>query len=101
MGALSRSARPRDVVVTAQPDEALLASVAVLRHLGARITRYDAEAGTLEARVRRFLRPALIRLRAEADGEATRVRVESDALAWAPMFRRFRGGLLDVVKGAS
>ena len=75
-------------------------------HLGlaagrARITRYDAEAGTLEARVRRFLRPALIRLRAEADGPATRVRVESDALGWAPMFRRFRGGLLDVVKGAS
>lgn len=99
MGATPRLSRARDVVVAAQPDEALLASVAVLRHLGARITRYDAEAGTLEARVRRFLRPALIRLRAEADGEATRVRVESDALAWSPMFRRFRGGLLHVVNG--
>ena len=98
---MSRLSRARDVVVTAQPDEALLASVAVLRHLGARITRYDAEAGLLEARLRRFLRPALIRLRAETDGAATRVRVESDALAWAPMFRRFRGGLLDVVKEAS
>ena len=101
MGSMLRRPRALDVVVSAQPDEALLASVAVLRHLGARITRLDAEAGTLEARVRRFLRPALIRLRAEADGAATRVRVESDALAWAPMFRRFRGGLLDVVKAAS
>jgi len=98
---MSRLSRARDVVVTAQPDEALLASVAVLRHLGARITRYDAEAGLLEARLRRFLRPALIRLRAEADGETTRVRVESDALGWSPMFRRFRVGLLDVVKEAS
>ncbi len=98
---MPRLSRARDVVVSAQPDEALLASVAVLRHLGARITRYDAEAGTLEARVRRFLRPASIRLRAEPEGEATRVRVESDALGWAPMFRRFRGGLLGVMKGAS
>ena len=98
---MSRLSRARDVVVAAQPDEALLASVAVLRHLGARITRFDAEAGTLEARVRRFLRPALIRLRTEADGAATRVSVESDALAWTPMFRRFRGGLLHVVRDAS
>jgi hypothetical protein len=101
MGATSRAARVRDVVVTAQPDETLLASIAVLRHLGARITRYDAEAGLLEARVRRFLRPALIRLHAEPEGAATRLRVESDALAWAPMFRRFRGGLLHVVNSAS
>jgi hypothetical protein len=98
---MPRAPRVRDVVVTAQPDETLLASIAVLRHLGARITRYDAEAGTLEARMRLFLRPALIRLRAEPEGEATRLRVESDAVAWAPMFRRFRGGLLHVVKGGS
>ena len=98
---MPRLSRAHDVVVSAQPDEALLASVAVLRHLGARITRYDAEAGTLEARVRRFLRPVLIRLRAEAEGETTRVRLESDALVWTLLFRRFRGGLLHVVKGAS
>ena len=98
---MSRRASARDVVVNAQPDEALLASVAVLRHLGARITRYDADAGTLEARLRRFLRPALIKLRAEPEGAATRVHVESDALAWAPMFRRFRGGLLGVMRDAS
>jgi hypothetical protein len=86
--------RPRDVVVAAAPDEVLLHSVAVLRGLGARITRYDAEAGTAEARLRRLLRPALVRLRVEPEGpEATRVSVESDALAFAPLFRRFRGGL--------
>jgi hypothetical protein len=93
--------RPRIVVVAAQPDQALLASVAVLRHLGARITRYDVEAGTLEARVPRLWRSALIRLRAAAEGEGTRLTVESDALGWPPLFQRFRGGLLDVVKDAS
>ncbi len=87
--------RARDVVVAAEPDVVLLHGVAVLRRLGARITRFDPEAGTAEARLRRFTRPALIRLRAEAAGaDATCLHVESDALAWAPMFRRFRGDLL-------
>jgi hypothetical protein len=87
--------RARDVLVAAHPDDVLLHSVAVLRRLGARITRYDAEAGTLEARLRRFARPALVRVRVEAvPPGATRLCVESDALAWAPVFRRFRGDLL-------
>ena len=85
----------RDVVVAGSPDEALLASIALLRHLGARITRYDAEAGTLEARLRRWIGPASIRLRAAAEGDsATRVSVESDTLGGRLLFRRFRGGLL-------
>jgi len=88
-------ARVRDVVVGAQPDVVLLHSVAVLRRLGARITRYDADAGTAEARLRRFTRSALVRVRVEAAGaEASRLSVESDALAWSPLFRRFRGDLL-------
>ena len=87
----------RDIVVAGSPDEALLASIALLRHLGARITRYDAEAGTLEARLRRWLRPGSIRLHAAAEGEtATRVSVESDALGGSLLFRRFRGGLLEL-----
>jgi hypothetical protein len=87
----------RDIVVAGPPDEALLASIALLRHLGARITRYDAEAGTLEARLRRWLGPASIRLRAAAEGErATRVSVESNALGAALLFRRVRGGLLQL-----
>jgi hypothetical protein len=89
------AARPRDVVVAAPPEEVLLHGVAVLRRLGARITRYDMDAGTAEARLRRLLRPALVRLHAEPEGaDATRLHVESDALAWAPVFRRFRGDLL-------
>jgi hypothetical protein len=84
----------RDVVVAAQPEDVLLHGVAVLRRLGARITRYDIEAGTAEARLRRLTRPALIRLRAEAaDASRTRLHVESDALAWGPVLRRFRGDL--------
>jgi hypothetical protein len=87
----------REIVVAGSPDEALLASIALLRHLGARITRYDAEAGTLEARLRRWIRPASIRLRAAAEGEtATRVSVESDALGGGLLIRRFRGGLLQL-----
>ena len=83
------------MIVAAQPDEVLQHGVAVLRRLGARITRYDLEEGTAEARLRRLTRPALIRLRAEAQGDAaTCLHVESDALAWAPVFRRFLGDLL-------
>jgi hypothetical protein len=88
-------ARARDVVVAGPPDEVLLHAVVLLRHLGAHITRLDAEAGTLEARLRRWPRPASIRLRAEAEGaHTTRVSLESDALGGGLVFRRFRGGLL-------
>jgi hypothetical protein len=91
----------RDVVVAAQPEDVLLHGVAVLRRLGARITRYDVEAGTAEARLRRFTRPALIRLWAEAAGSRTRLHVESDAVVWGPVFRRFRGDLLLLERSAS
>ena len=75
--------RARDVVVAGAPDEVLLHAVVLLRHLGAHITRLDAEAG--------------IRLRAAAEGtETTRVSLESDALGGGLMFRRFRGGLLQL-----
>jgi hypothetical protein len=94
--------RGRDVVVAAQPDDVLLHGVAVLRGLGARITRYDVEERTAEARLRRFARPALVRLRAvPAGAAATRLHVESDALGWTPMFLRFRGALLSVERSAS
>jgi len=95
MSWLARARARDEVVVAAEPDVVLMHGVAVLRRLGARIIRYDAEAGTAEARLRRFTRPALVRLHAEATGAAaTRLHVESDALVWAPMFRRFRGDLL-------
>jgi hypothetical protein len=100
MSWLSRG-RARDVVVAAEPDVVLMHGVAVLRRLGARIIRYDAEGGTVEARLRRFTRPALIRLHAEAVGAATCLHVESDALVWAPVFRRFRGDLLRLERAPS
>ena len=44
---------------------------------GARLTRYDAEALTLEARVRRFGIATVITIAAHENGEATRLEVES------------------------
>ena len=80
----------RDVLVAAEPEDALLSSAAALRRLGARITRYDSEAGTLEAHVPPS---AGVRLRAAATAEgATRVQLEGDAGARA-VIRRFRAAL--------
>jgi hypothetical protein len=83
--------RARELVVAAEPHEVLQHGVDALRRLGARITRYDIEAGTAEARWRRFARPALVRLRTAPEGpRATRLSVESDALACLRAFRRLR-----------
>ena len=75
------------IVVAAEPDAALLSSAAALRRLGARITRYDSEAGTLEARIA----PAgLVRISTVAgDQGTTRVHLEGDPAARGVM-RRFR-----------
>jgi hypothetical protein len=45
--------------------------------MGARLTRYDAEALTLEARVRRWGVAMVMRIAAQPNGEATRLEVES------------------------
>ena len=80
----------RAVLIAADPDAALLSSAAALRRLGARITRYDTEAGTLEAQVS----PAgVVRVRAAVEDEGTtRVHLEGDAAARA-VIRRFRAAL--------
>jgi hypothetical protein len=82
--------RPSAILVAAEPDVALLSSAAALRRLGARITRYDSEAGTLEAEVA----PAgVVRVRAAVEHEGTtRVHLEGDA-ATRGVIRRFRGAL--------
>jgi hypothetical protein len=87
---LRRRQRVAKIAVDAEPDAALLSSAAALRRLGARITRYDSEAGTLEAQVP----PAgIVRVRAAADGERTTlVHVEADPAARS-VVRRFRGAL--------
>ena len=73
---LARSRR-RVFATAAPPDEALQLAVAVLRHVGARITRYDIDAGALEARLTRWGREGVVRV--SAAGEApTRITVESE-----------------------
>jgi hypothetical protein len=74
--------------VPAAADVALLQLAAVLRALGARITRYDAEASTLEARLSRWGRPAVVTARAEDQNDAARVSVETDAVAGGWFLRR-------------
>ena len=85
-----RRRRGTAIVVAAEPEAALLSSAAALRRLGARITRYDSEAGTLEARVA----PAgIVRVQATAEEEGTtRVRLDGDPHA-RRVVRRFRGAL--------
>lgn len=69
------------VVVRGAPEEVLLRGARALRRLGARITRYDAEEGTLEARARRWRTSGLVRLRVEDGGRGrARVRIDGD---WA------------------
>jgi hypothetical protein len=83
-----RRRRAITVIVAAEPEAALLSSAAALRRLGARITRYDSERGTLEARAPTA---GIVRLRATADeGLTTRVDLEGDARA---VIRRFRSAL--------
>lgn len=97
-------AMPADLLVAGAPDEVLLRSVTALRRLGARITRYDVEALTLEARVARRLGPAVVRLRAaEADAGRTRLAVETHSGSRLPLVtggaslvRRFTRELADI-----
>jgi hypothetical protein len=86
-----RRGRTAEVRVACDPEAALLGSAAALRRLGARITRYDSEDGTLEATITG--RDARVRLRAAANGaDATLVTLEGDPAARG-IVRRFRGTL--------
>jgi hypothetical protein len=75
---LARSRRI-DFEAATPADDALLLAVAVLRHVGARITRYDSEAGALEARLTRWGREGVVRVSATGEAPA-RVTVESDVV---------------------
>ena len=84
-----RRGRAATVLIAADPEGALLSSAAALRRLGARITRYDTESGTLEARVPPAA--AIVRVRtAPNDALTTRVHLEGDAPS---VIRRFRDAL--------
>jgi hypothetical protein len=73
------------LVVGGAPDDVLLWSVAALRSMGARITRYDIEALTLEARIVGRFGSALIRLHAvEQDRRHTRLVVDRERTSRLP-----------------
>ena len=80
----------RTVFDTAAPvDEVLLLAVVVLRQVGARITRYETEAGALEARLIRWGREGLVRVSAAGESP-TRVTVESDVVGGRTIERLLR-----------
>ncbi|MBI3636116.1 MAG: hypothetical protein HY216_07865 [Candidatus Rokubacteria bacterium] len=83
----------RTVSVPATADVALLQLAAVLRAFGARITRYDADALTLEARLSRWGRPAMVTARAEEGNDAARIGIETDAIAGGWLLRRVERSL--------
>ncbi len=74
-----RRRRVRRVTVTTAPADVLLQSVAVLRHFGARVVRYDVEDGTLEARLAAGARLTLAAVEAEA---GSRVTLRTDGADW-------------------
>lgn len=78
-----------ELLVDANPDDALLGSVKVLRQMGARITRYDVEGQTLEA----LLPGTIIHLTAAPHfGSRARLSIEDHGLSWWRR-RRLRVGL--------
>lgn len=78
------------LTVAAEPDSALLATAAALRRLGARLTRYDAEAATIEAK----RGDDTIRLTMSAAGrERSRLQIETDASGARRFVRQLRAEL--------
>jgi hypothetical protein len=87
---IGRRRRAAVLTVVAEPDTALLASAAALRRLGARITRYDSEAGMLEARTD----GDAIRLTVSAGSvDVSRLSVESETADSRSLARRLRAEL--------
>jgi hypothetical protein len=85
---------PRELLVPATPEEVVYRAALALRRLGARVIRYDAGAGTLEARAGRRLLPQVVRVRARQEKEgATRVVVETDRTDWRALVRQLAAEL--------
>lgn len=81
---------PATLTVSAEPEAALLASAAALRRLGARITRYDTELATLEARHD----DVVVRLTVSTvDGETSKLHIAADGATSRSLVRRFRAEL--------
>jgi len=84
----------RELVVPAPPEDVLPRAALALRRLGARLTRYDAGEGALEARAGRRVLPVVVRLRAVAEGSATRVTIASDTRDWRAIVRQLAAELV-------
>lgn len=81
------------LVAGGPPDDVLFRSVVALRRMGARITRYDAETLTLEARLPRRLGETLLRLRALEEGpRQTRLVIERERASGLSML--VSGGII-------
>lgn len=84
----------RELRLPAAPGDVVLRAALALRRLGARIVRYDAEEGTLEARCGRRLLPETVRLRAVPEGEgAVRVVIETGGTDWRALVRQLAAEL--------
>jgi hypothetical protein len=87
---VGRLRQPGDILVIAAPEDALFASAVALRRLGARITRYDADDGSLEARAATGDATSVVRIRATTGGGgATRLSIEGGGES-RRLIRRFR-----------
>lgn len=71
-----------EVIIDAAPNDVLLDGVNLLRRLGGRITRYDIEGQTLEARLPRWGRSATVQLRAALVNGGVCLRLEGEDLGW-------------------
>ena len=76
--------RRRRVDVAVAPADVLLQSAIVLRNVGASVARLDLEAGTLEANL---ASGGVLRLRAEAAADVSRVAIDVDGLDWGGVGR--------------
>ena len=78
------SGRVRRFEVDAAPADVLMQSSLVLRGLGAAISRLDLDSGTLEARL---AVGGVLRLRAEADDDRSRVAIDVQGRDWGGVAR--------------
>ncbi len=84
----------RELVLSAPPEEIVYRAALALRRLGARVVRYDAEAGTLEARAGRRVLPETVRVCARTHGgEATRVVIDTEGRDWRALVRQLAAEL--------
>ena len=81
---LRRPGRVRRFEVPTAPVDVLMQSSLVLRGLGVAIRRLDVDAGTLEARL---AVGGVLRLRASAEADGSRVAIDVDGRDWGGVAR--------------